>query len=95
MSTVDWKVVAPKRADWERLSAECEKRGLPRPSWVNGTPTGLTEEQTLRLAEIATSFQADRKRVPKDSSTEGLSSFPPESKEPEPAKKPAKRKKSK
>jgi len=34
----DWKVLAPKRADWERFTAEFEAAGLPRPTWLNGVP---------------------------------------------------------
>lgn len=53
MSGLDWKEIAPKRADWERLSAECEKRGIPRPSWVNGIPTGLTADEMITLEAVA------------------------------------------
>lgn len=54
MSTVNWKDVAPKRDDWMRLSDLMDKRGLPRPSWVNGTPTGLSDADLNVLKKLAT-----------------------------------------
>ena len=52
MSSVDWKVKAPKRADWMRLNALCEKKGIPKPCWVNGIPTGLSEKEMVVLESL-------------------------------------------
>jgi hypothetical protein len=54
MSAPNWKEVAPKRSDWERISAACEKAGIPRPCWLNGIPTGLTDDEMKVLEGIAT-----------------------------------------
>lgn len=54
MSAVNWKKVAPKRDDWMRLSDLMEKRGLSKPSWINGTPTGLSDKDLAELEKLVT-----------------------------------------
>ncbi len=87
MTTINWKRVAPKRADWERLTRLAVGKGLPPPHWLNGIPSGLTEGQLAVLQQLA------QERAPTDP-TEGLSSFPPKlaAKAPAKTKKPGKAK---
>lgn len=65
VTSVDWKVLAPKRDDWMRLSAECEKMGIPRPTWLNGIPTGLSLDEMDRLESIAQGKPGMSVRAPK------------------------------
>jgi hypothetical protein len=38
LSDLNWKEIAPHRADWDRLTVAWVKAGLPVARWVNGEP---------------------------------------------------------
>lgn len=53
---IDWKEIAPKRADWESLTKKFLDRGLKH-NWVNGVPEfggKVSEEDILQALSGAT-----------------------------------------
>ena len=52
MTAIDWKMLAPKRADWERLSAAFKADGLPHCRWLNGIPEFDGKVDMARVQEI-------------------------------------------
>ena len=62
IESINWKEVAPKRKDWERLSADFKAAGLQHTTWINGVPTWNKPVDEKLVADIVNGKTETKKK---------------------------------